>query len=378
MRCTLGLGLNEIAAFGRPAFIPCLSNANATGGIALSCAGSLLAYAANTLRWGCLDGKRAVLVEAAATNLIAAYAAPTDLTGIALRSGSTGTLSVVADIADQAEAGISGMTNGKAYLLDNSTGTTTATMYINGPFATDQDFAASVWLRAGTSGIAPTIRTGYGNYTVHDAPAGTAYSRAYFTKSDLTTGGYASQDLLWVRVPAGGTAYVALPQAEQGAAQPSSYIRTSGVAATRAADLVTAPITADVSGGVRVRGTFRMDAVKGDYDRVFQLDDGTTANAFWLLWLKGSPDRLYWQYKFNGDNIAGGPAGFIALGETFDCDVTATGDGVSGVVNGVQFSKTFSSTPAPVTNARIGGDSIGANIPARLLCSEFIVTGVPA
>lgn len=215
-------------------------------------------------------GIRSLLIEGAASNLIAAYAAPTDLTGVALRSGSPGTLSVVADITEQAAAGISGITNGKAYLLDNRTGTTTATMIINGPFATDQDFAASVWLRAGTSGIAPTIRTGYGIYTVHDAPAGTAYSRAYFAKSDLKTGEHANQDLLWVRVPAGGTVYVALPQAEQGAAQPSSYIRTVGAPASRAADIPSLTGLPAKAFDVRVVANGEItellsEAVNGDY-----------------------------------------------------------------------------------------------------------------
>lgn len=162
-------------------------------------------------------------------------------------------------------------------------------------------------------------------------------------------------------------------------AHATSLIQTlAGSAATRAADLVTAPITADVSGGVRVRGRFRLDAVKGGYDRVFQLDDGTDRNSFRLIWLSGLPGALYWQVFRDGASIRGAAISGGALGKTFDFDATITGDGTSGTVNGVPFSLAFSTTPIPVTVARIGHSSGGSNTPARLLCSGFVVTGVPA
>lgn len=163
-------------------------------------------------------------------------------------------------------------------------------------------------------------------------------------------------------------------QVEAGSAA-TSYIPTNGSAATRAADLVTAPITADVSGGVRVRGQFRLDAVKGGYDRVFRLDDGDNGNRMYVVWdtgLSKFSTGLYSGGVSQGFIVIGGPA----LGERIDFDLTYAPTGIIGTFNGAPVSRSLSGGYTPPTLARLGNTPTGSSVPAKLLCSELLVSGV--
>ncbi len=152
MRIGIGLGLT-IARVGGAAFVAGLSNANATGGIALSCAGSLLAYAANTLRWGCLDGKRAVLVEATATNFVKRSSHTEDYPWATTVSGAGLTSTLVGAGTDgdvpYADFAITGTNTGGGATLFVS-----QSAYSVAPAAVGQNWSSSVYAKV-VSGVWP-------------------------------------------------------------------------------------------------------------------------------------------------------------------------------------------------------------------------------
>lgn len=383
MMIGIGLGLT-MARVGALPFIFGLSNANATGGTALSCAGSLLAYAQNTLRWGCLDGKRAVLVEAAATNLLSGQVHNSDT----MTGGASYALTPFPSVLIfTAPAGTGGR-----YVYPTSTISVTV----------DSTYTVSAWVASSERYVTVfggTVAFGKSKYAVIDLIDGAVIHAVGCTASatkmlgmcrvtmtaaatSTTTSwpyGVAISDGSNSRFPSivtDGTETLTVfgGQVEAGSAA-TSYIPTSGSAATRAADLVTAPITADVSNGVRVRGTFRMDAVKGGYDRVFQFDDGDNDNSMTLHWVAalGAFRVEQWANSVSqgGVNVAG-----PELGDTCQFDISFTPAGVVGVLAGVSFSFAGAGGYVVPTVARLGSNTIGGAIPARLLCSKFLVSGV--
>lgn len=371
---------------GASPFIAGLSNANATGGIALSCAGSLLAYAPNTLRWGCLDGKMAVLVEAGETNIL---------------SGQT--LASITMTGDPHFA-FPPFPASRKFVASAGTGPRYAYSFSNFSAVSGSTYAISVWVASSERYVVllgGSTAFGTGKYAVFDLLLGTVMHAvdcnaritrmtgmsmvAITTTAILTTPGgsygVGLSDGTQTRTPSvvtlgGETLMVFGGQVEAGST-PTSYIPTTGGAATRAADLVTAPITADVSGGVRVRGRFRLDAANGDFDRVFQLDDDDDNNRMYLLWDTGSS-------KFSAGLYSGGVRqGFIvidgqALGDLIEFDLTYAPASITGMFNGTPVSQPLSGGYTAPTIARLGNTTGGTNIPASLLCSEFIITGVPA
>lgn len=361
-----------------------LANANSTGGYALSCAGSLNAYAANTLRWGCLDGQRAVLVEAGATNLLPQQAHDS----ATLTGGSYSVSSPFPTVREfTAWAG-----TGPRYAYLASTFSTT----------NDTTYTISAWVSSSeryVTILGGTTAFGTGKYAVFDLLLGVVVhavdceaditSMAGMFRLSITTAaiattsngtyGVALSDGTATRIPsittAGGETLTIFGGQVEKSPCPTSYIPTNGAAVSRAADLVTAPITADVSNGVRVRGTFRMDGVNGPANRVFQADDGGNTNRVELEW---HPAERFVAYSIFGgvtqasiDFPLGGD-----IGDTVDYDLTFTPTEIFGTVNGEYKSAASTGALVTPTIARIGHAAGGSYIPARLLCSKLLVTGV--
>ncbi|MDF2143192.1 hypothetical protein [Paenirhodobacter sp. CAU 1674] len=386
----IGLGLGIAMQKVHPLFIPGLSNANLTGGYAVNCAGSLLAYAANTLRWGCLDGQRAVLVEAGVTNL--AMQSDPNPDGVVLYDATvTATLSAVSvtGAALRIARTTTGITNrGYALTSNIASGAVVGSKYCLSAFVRSTGTGAKFQWNAGLQvWMEPSGSIGssvYGAFNGSAVTSGSIYAGDgwYLLWIAATATGSATAGYIWLHGggglwpwnnPVGSSAEYAGAQLEIGAI-PTSRIYTSGAAATRAADLVTAPITADVSGGVRVRGTFRMEAVTGGYDRVFQVDDGNNDDRIALY-------RDTVAGSFKAEVYSAGVSQVVAaysgagIGDVLDVDLIFSASGISGTINGDVVSAAGSGGYTPPTIARIGA-AVSGSVPARLLCSEFLVTGV--
>ena len=159
-------------------------------------------------------------------------------------------------------------------------------------------------------------------------------------------------------------------QLEVGASA-TSYIPTAGSAVTRAADFA-APIDLTgygLSGGYTVVAWGQLDGVVGSFDRVLQLDNGSEANRHLVYWLNGG-SRLCMEAFANSAsqasaNYAGGPQ----LGQPFKMAFSAGPDYFLAARNGVVSALDTSVTYVTPTVLRIGKAVSGSN-PARLLLSR--------
>jgi hypothetical protein len=118
-----------------------------------------------------------------------------------------------------------------------------------------------------------------------------------------------------------------------------------------------------------------MDAAVGGFDRVFQLDDGDNNNRMTLHWgaANGAFRVEQWANSVSQGGVnAAGPE----IGDTCHFDISFTPSGVVGVLSGVSFSFAGAGGYVTPTVVRLGSNTAGGAIPASLLCSEFIVSGV--
>ena len=145
-------------------------------------------------------------------NVLTVSAAPSDLTGTSLiQPGSGGTLTLEDQTTELGAIGLSAVTGGDAYFIDNTSGDDVLSMDITTPSfdSAANDFNISAILR-GTSGV--ILRTSNGSYTQVGAISQTVFSRIETNKSLIASGSTSAADLLRVEVPVGEWAYVSLPQ----------------------------------------------------------------------------------------------------------------------------------------------------------------------
>ncbi|WP_417261693.1 phage head spike fiber domain-containing protein [Celeribacter sp.] len=155
----------------------------------------------------------------------------------------------------------------------------------------------------------------------------------------------------------------------------TSYIKTMGAAQERSSDLVSGALIDNLTGGARVRSLARMETAAGSTDVVFQLDDGSNDNRIVMYW-----DSSAEQYVFElfSGGVSQGAASYAAdLGEMLDVDMTFTSAAISGTVNGGAVFAPLSGGYSEPDVARIGCDAADGGVPARMLCSKFLVDGVP-
>ena len=187
-----------------------------------------------------------------------------------------------------------------------------------------------------TSTLDGTLR----RYSVTFTAEGTGFVSIFFVTSQNNT----------------ATIALAGAQAEAGSS-PSSYIPTTSAAATRAVDVLTAPIGDwfNPSEGTWIVESSRSYAESGSaFPRVLQIDDGSSGNSISLLWAT-STSRLYATVSSGGVVQASiGPTG---LTQTAVNKIAAAykvnnfAASVNGIVPGVD---TFGTVPTGLTTVRFG------------------------
>jgi hypothetical protein len=181
----------------------------------------------------------ALLLEPASANLAAVLAAPSDTSGLYLTGAPEATLAVVADATALASAGLLSVTAGKAFLLDNTAGSSNARLAIQATVDSTTDWVLSAFVRS-TGSV--TLRTGYGGYPAIGSFAGdpvvtaASYVRASRSSADKDVGAYNAVDSIWFDVSAGAKLWISCPQWEAGRLTPSSPIFRSASQTTRAAE----------------------------------------------------------------------------------------------------------------------------------------------
>ncbi len=186
-------------------------------------------------------GVMSVLSEPQSTNKCTNYNAnPTDLSGVTKAGDASATLSVVSDAAALSAAGLSGVCSlGNVIKLDNSAGTTTAWVSINGNTGNTNDHTLSVFAR-GSGNLALrtgfTLPNGWGPYALTSQ-----YVRYSASQSaGLAGGAKSSTDVMWVQATAGSIVYFVLNQWEEQAFVTSPIV-VAGSQVTRARDELLVP-----------------------------------------------------------------------------------------------------------------------------------------
>lgn len=243
--------------------------------------GKLQSLAANTPRFNHDENGRALglHIEASSTNKCENYnAAPSDLTGVTLSSGSA-VLSIVDDTSALASMGLDEIGSGAAIKIDNSTSGSSCTVDFAGTFGNTNPHSLSIWVRMET-GAGDMRRTGSGSNTV--TLSGDNYQR-YMLENETPS---SSSSAMRIRLNPGAVAYCILNQLEEGAFCTSEII-VAGSAATRQQDALTLssldaePYFDEGAGFIAAR--FCLDRlVSGTDQYLLVASDGTSANTLGL------------------------------------------------------------------------------------------------
>jgi hypothetical protein len=155
-----------------------------------------------------------------------------------------------------------------------------------------------------------------------------------------------------------------LPQAEKGAFPTSPIPPPVGTlaAATRAADLLTAPVAAIFPGGagtVLLAGLLPQAAVSAD-QTLLQIDDGTAGNALLLRNAAGTGGFLAGRVLAGAIANAAASAG-VTPGTPFALGLAFDGSGLSLLLRGDAEKVLATTVPAGLTTLRVGGGIGGAN-----------------
>ncbi|WP_157789774.1 hypothetical protein [Celeribacter baekdonensis] len=228
----------EVWDFSNDFYTSSWNVSRATSAVVSTETGILTEVSVNEARLYGSGPERGLLLETASSNISSAPSAPQTLSGVYKTGAASAVLSIVDDFAMQSAAGIASLTNGMAYHLDNTSGTSNARLALQQTFdSTQSAWVASAYLKA-TGQV--TVRTGYGAYPAigvlpTDPPlSASAYTRFLRSKVQKNGGAYNLNDVLWIDVPAGNQVWASLIQLEENQNDSSSIIPSTGIATQRA------------------------------------------------------------------------------------------------------------------------------------------------
>lgn len=221
-------------------------------------------------------------------------------------------------------------------------------------------FSGSIWLYADTPQTVTFLANDSGSATPVSITAAVTTVPQRFSVAKTTAAGST-----WgsVQISGTGTVYAWGAQLEAGAF-PTSYIPTTGAAATRAADSLIVPVTSEwfnaAEGAFYVEG--RLPALGGaGFPGLFALDDGSGQNYLQALITDATSDTLAVQARSAGSGapVLGGPTyvagALIRLALTY-------GDGmVAASFNGGGAVTMATALPVGLSTLRIGGTAVGNN-----------------
>jgi hypothetical protein len=229
-------------------------------------------------------GTNGILVEEARTNKCTVWVNPTATTNLATGGDAAGTISVVTDTTELANAGLLGLTGDAVYKADNSGGSGSYYVAVGGQPGNTNAHSLSVYARVSSGTAGMQYAGGGSDVTISNS----TYERILSENAtpDLST------RKLQFEVDAASVLYFCLPQLEEGAFA-TSYIPTAGAPVTRPADDVTIPTSlfdfSTTAGTVFVEADIPQDD-DGTYNRVLSFNDGSTDNAIDIV--SGSANSL--------------------------------------------------------------------------------------
>lgn len=338
----------------------------ASTGYAQNAAGVLLPFASGELR----RTDKGVLIEGARTNKCTNYNAVipalvtmtataatfnSGVTNATASGGDAGTLwGVVDDSAAIAAAGLSAaVTNGRVFKIDNSAGSAAAYITFGGTTGNTNTHTFSAYMR-GSGGIRYGDNGGFG------ATATVTADYVRYSHADATVGSGAA---FAIEAGAGEVVYCILNQMED-ASFVSSPIPIAGASATRAADVLTVPVSG-IDYPISLFAEFEVPVLTSITDYAFSVENvsiGTNSASIY----KHAADAPAWiVYAGSVNQGNSNAASAVAVGVPVKAALRAGTNDLRFASTGTLLAADVSATaPATPTHVRFGSSG-GSNMYLR-------------
>jgi len=187
--------------------------------------------AANTIK---KNSYGLVMQEARTNKITVVNYNPVDTTGVTKVGDANSVLSVVTDVYYLNEAGLSGVcSNSYVYKLDNSAGTTVASMAFTGTTGNAATHCISAYVR-GYGDV--KLRTAFTDPSNSLFTLNTTYRRCVSNQSTLSAGSKVSNDYIWIQAQPGAVVYAILMCFEEAVVASTPIANSTTSTVTRSAD----------------------------------------------------------------------------------------------------------------------------------------------
>jgi hypothetical protein len=299
-----------------------------------------------------IDGIGAQVAPARANKCENWNANPVDLTGVSKSGDAASVLSVVDDSAALVAAGLSNIcTSGMVYKLDNSAGTTNAIAQFSGGTGNTNSHVVSAFMRG--SGIAKPQLSAVG--------ASNATMTNDYMRIDRAITPTAGTNLMTILASPGAVVYFILNQLEEGSFATPPII-TTGAAASRAGDLLTADLTGKLEYGVAgfIKVDIKHPSVASTFPRIFEFNNGAGSSVTRLSISRSASGTIRLAQIDGGTTRASLDLGAWTLGERTIAFAFSNGFAAGGIVGGNVFTAAPTVYVAP-TSLGVGGVGFTTN-----------------